>query len=101
MLYWFRTPPGVKVGRAALDDDAIRRIEQLNPGITFEWPRIGNRPAPGRPTQPRASDRFVSARTLSTPCACWVMPMAQARIPRRAARDLFDAHRIIAMPSLD
>ena len=40
MLYWFRTPPGVKVGRAALDDDAIRRIEQLNPGITFDWPRI-------------------------------------------------------------
>ena len=40
MLYWFRTPPGVKVGRAALDDDAIRRIEKLNPGITFDWPRI-------------------------------------------------------------
>jgi hypothetical protein len=28
------------VGRAALDDDAIRRIEKLNPGITFDWPRI-------------------------------------------------------------
>ena len=40
MLYWFRTPPGVKVGRAALDDDAIQRIEKLNPGITFDWPRI-------------------------------------------------------------
>lgn len=40
MLYWFRTPPGVKVGRAALDEDAIRRIEKLNPGITFDWPRI-------------------------------------------------------------
>ena len=40
MLYWFRTPPGVKVGRAALDEDAIRLIEQLNPGIEFDWPRI-------------------------------------------------------------
>lgn len=40
MLYWFRTPPGVKVGRAALDEDAIRLIEQLNPGIAFDWTRI-------------------------------------------------------------
>ena len=40
MLYWFRTPPGVKVGRAALDEDAIRLIEQLNPGMEFDWPRI-------------------------------------------------------------
>ena len=40
MLYWFRTPPGVKVGRAALDEEAIRLIEQLNPGMEFDWPRI-------------------------------------------------------------
>jgi hypothetical protein len=40
VLYWFRTPPGVKVGRAALDEDAIRLIEQLNPGIEFDWTRI-------------------------------------------------------------
>lgn len=40
ILYWFRTPPGVKIGRAALDDDAMRRIEQQNPDIEFDWPRI-------------------------------------------------------------
>jgi hypothetical protein len=40
VLYWFRTPPGVKVGRAALDEDAIRLIEQLNPDIEFDWTRI-------------------------------------------------------------
>jgi hypothetical protein len=28
------------VGRAALDEDSIRLIEQLNPGIEFDWPRI-------------------------------------------------------------
>ena len=28
ILYWFRTPPGVKVGRPALDEDAIRWIEE-------------------------------------------------------------------------
>ena len=28
------------MGRAALDEDSIRLIEQLNPGIEFDWPRI-------------------------------------------------------------
>jgi hypothetical protein len=53
VLYWFRTPPGVKVGRAALDEDAIRLIEQLNPGIEFDWTRIlkgqGGPPTESRP----------------------------------------------------
>ena len=40
VLYWFRTPPGVKVGRVALDDDTIRRIEQQNPDLEFDWPKI-------------------------------------------------------------
>jgi hypothetical protein len=30
----------VRVGRAALDEDAIRQIEALNPSIDFDWPRI-------------------------------------------------------------
>jgi len=33
ILYWFRTPPGVKVGRSALDEDAIRLIEEQHPNI--------------------------------------------------------------------
>lgn len=40
ILYWFRTPPHVKVGRSALDEEAIRLIEEHHPDITFDWPRI-------------------------------------------------------------
>ena len=40
ILYWFRTPPGVKVGRSALDEIAIRSIEESNPDIEFDWTRI-------------------------------------------------------------
>jgi hypothetical protein len=40
VLYWFRTPPGVKVGRSALDQDAIKWIEEHNPDIEFDWPKI-------------------------------------------------------------
>ena len=42
MLYWFRTPPGVRVGRAPLDEDAIRLIEEHHPYIRFDWPQILN-----------------------------------------------------------
>jgi len=40
LLYWFRTPPNIKVGRPALDQDAIRWIEEHNPEIDFDWPKI-------------------------------------------------------------
>lgn len=30
----------MKVGRAALDQDAMRRIEEQNPDLEFDWPRI-------------------------------------------------------------
>ena len=40
ILYWFRTPPDVKVGRPALDEEAIRWIEEHNPDIEFNWQKI-------------------------------------------------------------
>jgi len=60
VLYWFRTPPGVKVGRPALDQDAIRSIEEQNPDIEFNWPRIlEGLPAPASPTD---DSRYRRAR---------------------------------------
>ena len=49
ILYWFRTPPGVRVGRPALDEDAIRWIEDQNPDIEFDWPKILEVKAPPAP----------------------------------------------------
>jgi hypothetical protein len=62
ILYWFRTPPGVRVGRAALDPEAIRLIEQRNPELAFDWPRIlkgegGERQRPERQPRPRPAPR--------------------------------------------
>lgn len=37
LLYWFRTPPGIRVGRSALDVDAIRAIEDSHPDLRFDW----------------------------------------------------------------
>jgi len=40
VLYWYRSAPGVRVGRPALDEDAIRTIEEQHPEIDFDWPHI-------------------------------------------------------------
>jgi hypothetical protein len=40
ILYWFRTPPGIRIGRSALDEAAIRLIEEHNPDVEFDWTRI-------------------------------------------------------------
>jgi len=51
VLYFFRTPPGVRVGRAPIDEDAIRLLEQHNPDVRFDWTQIL------RPPPPQASRR--------------------------------------------
>jgi len=46
ILYWFRTPPGVRVGRLPFDADVQRTIEAQNPGVTFDWKRLLATPIP-------------------------------------------------------
>ncbi len=46
ILYWFRTPPNVKVGRKPFDDPATRELEAKNPGVTFDWEKLRNTPIP-------------------------------------------------------
>jgi hypothetical protein len=37
VVYWYRSAPGVRVGRAAFDEDAIRTIEERHPDVEFDW----------------------------------------------------------------
>jgi hypothetical protein len=46
VLYWFRTPPGVKVGREPFDPDVRRALELQNPGVDFDWRKIVETPIP-------------------------------------------------------
>jgi hypothetical protein len=63
VLYWYRSAPGVRVGRPPLDEDAIRTIEDRHPDIEFDWPHIlevGATIAPEverRPERPRRRPR--------------------------------------------
>jgi len=40
ILYWFRTPPGVKVGREPFDESVRRTLEAQNPGVVFDWKKL-------------------------------------------------------------
>jgi hypothetical protein len=46
VLYWYRTPPNVRVGRAPFDEEVRRALEQQNPNVTFDWAKILETPIP-------------------------------------------------------
>ena len=46
VLYWFRTPPDIKVGREPFDAEVRRALEAQNPDITFDWRAIVETPIP-------------------------------------------------------
>lgn len=52
ILYWFRTPPSVKVGREPFDGPMQRAIEAQNPGVEFDWETIRNTPFPPVQVEP-------------------------------------------------
>ena len=46
ILYAFRTPPDVKVGREPFDEGARRALEAQYPGVNFDWRKIVETPIP-------------------------------------------------------
>lgn len=46
ILYWYRSPPGVKVGRPAFDAEVRRQLEAQYPHVDFDWRRISETPMP-------------------------------------------------------
>ena len=103
ILYWFRTPPNVKVGRSALDEDAIRSIEEHNPDLSFDWPKILElKPPPAPPPEggpkPRPSRRVKDAprRAAAKPSApesgTAVLAVAEQ------ARDFAERAELVAEP---
>ncbi len=104
LLYWYRTAPGITLGRLPLDEDAIRTIEEQHPDIDFDWPAIlalsevmtpedevAPRPQP-QPREPREQRRERRPKRESDPAG------EPSRQPRRdsdsaSARQPSDALR--------
>jgi hypothetical protein len=55
ILYRFRTPPGIRIGRSALEESAIKLIEEHNPDVEFDWTRILK--GQDAPVAPRAAQQ--------------------------------------------
>ena len=83
VLYWFRTPPNVKVGRLALDPVAIRAIEESNPDLRFDWGKILEvKPPPPPPDYGRAGpDRRRRGPNTSAASAPSVSESGSAPLP--------------------
>ena len=63
LLYWFRTPPNVKVGREPFDSETRLALETLNPGVDFDWTTIVATPIPPADTE-RWRERRQAERTF-------------------------------------
>jgi hypothetical protein len=46
VLYVFRTPPGVKLGREPFDESIRREIESQHPDVHFDWVKLSKIPVP-------------------------------------------------------
>jgi hypothetical protein len=51
VLYWFRSPPNVRVGREPFDEGVRRALEAQNPGVAFDWKTIVDTPIPSGDTE--------------------------------------------------
>ena len=75
VLYWYRSAPGVRVGRPPLDEDAIRAIEDRYPELEFDWPSLIEQSTSlppeieRRPERPRRKLRPAAAEPSSESAA--------------------------------
>src|SRR4030095_7171230 len=67
VLYWFRTPPGVKVGREPFDAEVRQRLESQNPGVVFDWKRIIETPIPSADAERWRERRREKRASKSSP----------------------------------
>ena len=106
VLYWFRTPPDVKVGRLALDPGAIRAIEESNPDLKFEWDKILKvKPPPPPPDygregrEARRGRRRDSDAAREPAASSATSPTVQIAAPESAVSMESDAERVDPAPA--
>jgi hypothetical protein len=57
VIYWYRTAPGVRVGRPAFDEEIIRSLEEQHPEIEFDWAELMDEARVVMPEPERRPDR--------------------------------------------
>lgn len=86
VLYLFRSPPNVQIGRKSLDAEVREALEHTHPDISFDWVGLLREPMP--PARPDPRDRGPRQRT-------------QNRRDRPAGREREDAPPVPAPPPME
>jgi hypothetical protein len=88
ILYVFRSPGGVRVGRDPLEPDVLREIEAQYPDIVFDWKDVREHqqhiemsPEPRRRKSPKREDAVVAAPETPAPALTPALPSAPAPSP--------------------
>jgi hypothetical protein len=87
ILYVFRTPGGVRVGRDPLEPDVLRQIEAQYPDIAFNWSMVRESQqlietsAEPRRRRPRREEESAAAVAPPSPAPPPVAPVAVATPP--------------------
>lgn len=85
ILYVFRSPGGVRVGRDPLEPDVLREIETQYPDIAFDWKDVREHqqhiemsPEPRRRKPPKREDAVAAAPEAPAPAPTPASPSAAA-----------------------
>lgn len=72
ILYVFRTPGGVRVGRESLEPDVLREIESRHPEINFDWKTlfanqqlVESSPEPRRPRKRKREEEPAATSAIA------------------------------------
>jgi hypothetical protein len=83
ILYVFRTPGGMRVGREALDSDVLKQIEAEHPGIEFDWNAVfHNQQVIETASEPRRPRKRPSGPSGEAPAAAEAPPAQPPPLPR-------------------
>jgi hypothetical protein len=111
VLYWYRTAPGLRIGRRALDEDAIRALEEQYPEIEFDWPQlleeaesvppdVERRPERPRRRPPPPEPELEPPPRPEPPASVAERPMPEEAAPARAIAPAAPPPGSPAVPSL-
>ena len=88
ILYVFRSPGGVRVGRDALEPDVLRELEAQYPDIAFDWKDVREHqqhiemsPEPRRRKPPKRDEAVTAAPEPQTPAPAPPAASAPASSP--------------------
>jgi hypothetical protein len=85
ILYVFRSPGGVRVGRNGLEPDVLRQIEAQHPDIVFDWAAVReNKQIIDAAPEPRRRPRRADAESQPAKAAASGEPAPAAQPPKPA-----------------